>query len=234
MIIAPGKIGNDNMIRRIPANNFFKPFAPRQTKKKPIDHLFLRSVAHSPVHHYPEGCLAARNSEVSPNILSLPRLPPLQNRSDHTNRNMVSIVDFSKNASNFTAYRSYTPLKSYAKQSVNKDVSSNDKQRSEERALKANQLQDSNDSKNLRIEPVSNNKFLLLPKNNLSQLEKIMKKKLAKNQELRRKNESVQRLVKKVLQFKETSEPADSRNISASQNKILHRIDASNFDIVGW
>ena len=81
---------------------------------------------------------------------------------------------------------------------------------------------------------MSNNKFLLLPKNNLSQLEKIMKKKLAKNQELRRKNESVQRLVKKVLQFKETSEPADSRNISASQNKILHRIDASNFDIVGW
>ena len=234
MIIAPAKVGNEYLIRKISANNHFKAFAPRKMKKQPLDQRLLRSVAHSQLHHYQEGNLAVKNAELSPNILSLPKLPPLQNCCDHINRNIVSIIDFSRNASNFTASRNYNPVKSFSKQFLNKASSSKDKPLCDEIAPRVNQLQDSDDFKNLKIEPIRNNNYLLLPKNNLSALEKIITKELAKDQGSRRKNESVRRPIKKALQFKETKDNPDSRSISASYNKILPRMDASHFDIAGW
>lgn len=209
MMVVPGHLNPAALIQCVPANNYFTPFAPKQTKKRLGECTFLKKTSDfSKLNLVDAEFSALRGSKNSSRVLSLPKLPPLSKPP-----NRLNVVDFSNITSNFASARYYSlkpqsvvpavsiiypaekgnPIRSITNKSCSKKIKTNED----------------------KITSLSNNKFLIpnsliLKKNSPGPLPKLKKVK---------------------IQTRQSSEFRDSRSLTVMKQPT---IDCENIEIKGW
>ena len=110
MLIIPGSLKNENMIRKLPRANYFTPLAPKYSKKRISENILKNPSAKSPnLKFFNQYSNALGKYQESLNSCSLPKLPPLHTVSTKSIKQPLSIIDFSLNTSRVTPTKARQP-----------------------------------------------------------------------------------------------------------------------------